>query len=59
MLAVGFVGVAAPTESQLAAQSPPLAFDVVSIKENKSVSQDGSISGAAPGRFTVTNSAHR
>src|SRR5687768_18555850 len=41
--------------TNLAAQSAPLVFDAVSIKENKTVSQDGIISGATPGRFTVTN----
>jgi uncharacterized protein (TIGR03435 family) len=38
------------------AAQAPAAFDAVSIKENKGVSQDGTIS-TTPGRFTVTNSS--
>jgi len=57
MLVALFVVFGAGTSNHLAAQSAPLAFDAVSIKENKTVSQDGIISGATPGRFTVTNSS--
>jgi uncharacterized protein (TIGR03435 family) len=51
-----FAIVATPATHHLAAQSAPLAFEAVSIKENKTVSQDGIVSGPMPGRFTVTNS---
>ena len=46
---------ALPRADHAAAQPAPLAFDAVSIKENKTVSQEGLISGPTPGRFTVTN----
>ncbi len=56
VLAVVFAIAAMSIEYRLAAQSPPLTFDVVSIKENKTVSDEGFISAASKGRFTVTNS---
>jgi uncharacterized protein (TIGR03435 family) len=55
MVVVLSAAAAAGTSNHLAAQSAPLTFDAVSIKENKTVNQDGNISGATPGRFTVTN----
>src|SRR5688500_11949017 len=57
MFVAVFAPIAAGTNDHLAAQSAPLAFDAVSIRENRTVSQDGIISGATPGRFTVTNSS--
>ena len=56
MLAVILVSAA---ERQAPTPTPPSApvFEVVSIKENKTVSGDGIISGTTPGRFTVTNLA--
>src|SRR5688500_3803903 len=57
MFVVVFAPIAAGTHNHLAAQSAPLAFDAVSVKENRTVSQDGIISGATAGRFTVTNSS--
>lgn len=37
------------------AQSPQLAFDVASVKENTAVSDASSISGPLPGRFRIVN----
>jgi uncharacterized protein (TIGR03435 family) len=54
MLAVVFVADVVPAENQLAAQSAPLAFDAVSIKENKTANLDG-IFRTTSGRFIVTN----
>ena len=41
--------------TSIAAQSGMLAFDAISIRENTTVNDEGTISAPARGRFTVTN----
>jgi uncharacterized protein (TIGR03435 family) len=54
VLALGLaVAVTATALSQQSLATP--AFEVASVKENKSVGESGIISGPTPGRFTVTN----
>ena len=43
----------------LLAQAPAPAFDVASVKENRSASSVSSISGPRPGQFTITNTPLR
>jgi len=55
VLAMVAVIIASPADPGLAAQSAPLAFDAVSVRENTTLSEEGLISAPSPGRFTVTN----
>ena len=55
VLATAFVTIAISPEHELSAQSAPLTFETVSIRENTTINADGIISGPSPGRFTVMN----